>query len=237
MGLADGNRNPAWAWEEQILAFELFLMDGNLGRDHPKVVALSKLLRTLPIHPAEARNESFRTPSSVDRKLSDIYTHRPGYAGKRTSGSKLDTRVWEEFGENLAEVSIRANQIRASVTDAANVEDDEDEVDSIHEEGRVAYRLHRRRERDRDLVDKKWKQVKKSRGKLTCEACDLVLSERYATARADVYECHHVIPLHVAGVVKSTVADLLLLCPTCHRIAHRIKPWPNLAQLRAVLAS
>jgi hypothetical protein len=30
------------------------------------------------------------------------------------------------------------------------------------------------------------------------------------------------------------VNQLALLCPTCHRAAHRMRPWPSLSDLRDV---
>ena len=43
---------------------------------------------------------------------------------------------------------------------------------------------------------------------------------------------HHLIPLATTGPVKTAIADVALLCPTCHRVAHRIHPWPSVAEMR-----
>ena len=91
-------RNPDWSWDEQILAFDLFLREGWLDKGHPDVQELSALLNSLTIHPMSSRTPTFRNPNGVGRKLADIQTHEPGYAGKTTSGSRLDREVWATYG-------------------------------------------------------------------------------------------------------------------------------------------
>ncbi|PYE52984.1 hypothetical protein DES52_111157 [Deinococcus yavapaiensis KR-236] len=48
-----------------MLALELYVRHGRrlLDARHPDVVALSELLRALPVHPLEERDVSFRNPT------------------------------------------------------------------------------------------------------------------------------------------------------------------------------
>jgi len=236
-------RNPNWEWEEQVLAFELYLKLGKpAGGNHPDVVALSEYLRAMPLHPPEVREATFRNPNGVGRKLADIHTHAPGYMGGPTSGSKLDTEVWTRFGADLAAVQAEAERIRADVALMDGLyapADDEDEVEQVHEEGRLRYRVHRQRERSAKLRAEKVKAVLAHYGDglLRCEACAIVLAERYGDVGGLVYECHHLVPLSVSGPTTTKLSDVALLCPTCHRVAHRIDPWPDLAALQAHVLS
>lgn len=61
---------------------------------------------------------------------------------------------------------------------------------------------------------------RKKRDKHTCQVCGFVLniSDQF------VIECHHLNPLSESGEVKTTIEDLISLCPTCHRIAHLRNP-------------
>lgn len=71
--------------------------------------------------------------------------------------------------------------------------------------------------RDRDLV-RTLKQI----GPLQCGICGYNPTERGATpaqSRA-ILEAHHRVPIH-AGERLSTLKDLALLCPTCHREVHQ----------------
>ncbi|SFB80167.1 HNH endonuclease [Marinospirillum celere] len=63
---------------------------------------------------------------------------------------------------------------------------------------------------------------RKELDKFTCQACGfhMMLSGKA------VIECHHLNPVHQAGVVKVGLSDLISLCPTCHRIAHTRVPEP-----------
>jgi len=64
-------RNPAWSWDEEILAFDLYQAIGVAGPNAEKVLELSALLQTLPIHNANSRSPTFRNPNSVARKLAE----------------------------------------------------------------------------------------------------------------------------------------------------------------------
>lgn len=230
-------RNPNWTWDEQILAFDLYIRRGLLGSQDPEAIELSQLLCSLPIHPEETRTATFRNPNGVARKLSDIHTHRPDYDGRLTSGSKLDEEVWQRFGECPEEAAALAGIIRAGASTVVLPMEGEEEFDESHREGRITYRLHRVRERDPKLRHRKIKSVIQAHGFLCCEACDERLCDRYGDLGDQLYECHHLVPLHISGPTTTTTADVSLLCPSCHRAAHQISPWPNLDDLRASVLS
>jgi hypothetical protein len=66
--------------------------------------------------------------------------------------------------------------------------------------------------RNRSLVE----QCKK-RDDFTCQACGfrLEIHGQY------IIECHHINPVSQGGLRLSSVDELVCLCPTCHRIAHK----------------
>ena len=226
-------KNPKWTWDEEILAFDLYLRKGLLDDDNPDVIELSKVLKQLNIYPAKEYSPTFRNPIGVARKLADIHTHKPGFTGKPTSGSKLDSEVWQKFQNKEYEVSIIAALMKSRGSDSLQIEDDEEEIEQVHREGRIVYRLHRSRERDPKLRKRKIDAVIKSNGNLFCESCDKDLSGSYSYMGEAVYECHHLVPLSATCEVITTLESVVLLCPTCHRVAHRIDPWPSLEQQRS----
>ena len=103
----------------------------------------------------------------------------------------------------------------------ASPEEDEDDIGTIHNEGAVKYRYHRIRERDPKLRAKKLAEILSRDGHLACEACDAKIEDVYATPDGAIYECHHLVPLHVSGETQTTPSDVVLLCPNCHRATHR----------------
>lgn len=121
-----------WTWEEQLLAFQLARSGNPSSSDDPRVVELSERLRSLDIHPVERRPANFRSPDSIRRKCGDILTHAPDYTGKRTSGSRLDTEVWNRYGDlteeeldDLVELVLEGRRIleRAAVEGAPEAPD------------------------------------------------------------------------------------------------------------------
>lgn len=227
--------NPPWTWDEQILAFDLYIREGLLRRNRPEVIELSELLQRLTIHPLESRGPTFRNPAGVARKLADIGTRDPSYRGQQTSGSRLDREIWERFGDNPSEASALANEIRLGLRlGLEQLAEEQEEL--TRPEGRVVYvyRLHRRVERDRALVARKKAAVMRSTGALACEACGFDFAARYGDVGEGFAEVHHVRPLRL-GETTTSLHDLVVLCANCHRIAHRMPELPTLDDLRSIL--
>lgn len=82
------------------------------------------------------------------------------------------------------------------------------------EEGKEAWKLQRGRESDPRLK-RLAKQLNKERyGLVTCEAC------HFGHEDAGLFDAHHPNPL-CAGVRTTLPEHLIVLCPLCHRRAHR----------------
>jgi hypothetical protein len=111
--------------------------------------------------------------------------------------------------------------------------------DSVHEGGLVTV-AHQSRERDPSLRKKVLAARRKALGagaSLCCEACGLDAGAKYGSALQDFVEVHHSVPLHTFAATggKVQLNDLALLCPTCHRVAHRTGRW-TVAELKTLLA-
>ena len=82
---------------------------------------------------------------------------------------------------------------------------------------------HLRRERAPGLARATQAAVLAATGKLVCEECGFEPAARHGPAFLDAgLDVHHKVPL--ADIPSGTVtalADLALLCATCHRIEHR----------------
>jgi Zn finger protein HypA/HybF involved in hydrogenase expression len=115
-------------------------------------------------------------------------------------------------------------------TEALDLDDE-----SFHENA-VAYRLHRVRERSASLRQRKLMAMRRANRFLRCEACDSRLDQVYGELGDALYECHHLVPLSTLAETETRLSDLAVLCPNCHSVAHRLKPWPTIGQLRAAVA-
>jgi 5-methylcytosine-specific restriction protein A len=70
-----------------------------------------------------------------------------------------------------------------------------------------------------------------------CQACGVVLAERYGQVAADYIEVHHVTPVSQLGpgYIINPRTDLIPLCPNCHGVAHRRSPPYTVDELRAMM--
>lgn len=225
--------NPNWAYDEIILALDLYLREGLLDDSDPRVIELSEVLNGLPIHTVRPDAEKFRNPNSVAMKLANLVSLDPSSdAQGLPQGSRRDREVWDRYSDRPDEVRRLAAEIRRGALGNAEFpaapEEGEDEVP----EGRLLYRRHRVRERDRSLVRRKKQSVLKSEGRLACEICEFDFAATYGDWGDGYIECHHIIPLSETGETKTKLADLALVCANCHRMFHRNNPWPSLDEMR-----
>lgn len=113
--------------------------------------------------------------------------------------------------------------------------DDDPEQDE-YSEGRVAYRLHKRRERSSVLVRKAKAEFKKKHGRLFCEVCGFDFEKVYGLIGEDFIEAHHV--QHISRKVKNSktkISDLAIVCANCHRIFHRMKSGTSVEEMKECL--
>ena len=233
-------RAPAWTTDELILALDLYLdadVHGTWNPAHPKVIELSKLLRSLRIFDDEVRgSDSFRNPNGVALKLHNFSSIDPSYRGAGMAhGASADQEVWDAWAHQPAQLRTIADHIRSTGTsrELASPTDEAEEYEAL--EGRLLYRLHRKRERDRTLARRKKAAVLASKGELRCEVCDLNPSQLYGETLADLFDVHHVIPLSKAGEGTTRLSDLAVVCPTCHRALHKHQPFLTPAELRKLV--
>jgi 5-methylcytosine-specific restriction enzyme A len=114
--------------------------------------------------------------------------------------------------------------------------EEEDEEFAEAEEGRILTRIHRARERNRNLVALKKAAALKAHGSLKCEACSFDFQKTYGTRGAGFMEAHHLQPVSTLRPGdKTRLDDLALLCSNCHRMVHAERPWLTIDELRTII--
>jgi len=104
-----------------------------------------------------------------------------------------------------------------------------DEEESEFPEGKVLYRVHKKRERNSKIV----KQKKSQATSLACEVCGFDFSTVYGELGEGFIECHHTKPVsEYKPNEKTKLSDLALVCSNCHRMLHRRRPWLGISELR-----
>jgi 5-methylcytosine-specific restriction enzyme A len=234
-------RNPKWERDELILALDLYFRHNpaHISSSHPEVVRLSEILNRLPLHEKKPDAEHFRNPNGVYMKLCNFLRFDPTYKGKGLErGGKFEQQIWDEFAGDNAHLRKVAQGIISSIgrpyirRDEVSVRDEEEEA---FPEGKVLYRQHVYRERNRRLVEAA-KQLASKKGNLKCQICAFNFHEKYGELGKGYIECHHTLPVSEYSEKKKTkVGDLALVCSNCHRMLHRKRPWLTTKELSQLL--
>ncbi|WP_206812549.1 HNH endonuclease [Paradesulfitobacterium ferrireducens] len=232
-------RNPKWDRDELILALDLYFRHNplNINSSHVEVVKLSQVLNSLPIHSNKPDAERFRNPNGVYMKLCNFMRFDPSYHGTGLErGGKLEEQIWNEFANDPDNLRLIAQSIieGSHQTDVeAMYHDDEDET--AFPEGRVLYRQHRSRERNKTLVARAKEKALES-GSLRCQICGFDFYEKYGDLGKGFIECHHTIPVsEYTRTIGTKLSDLVLVCSNCHRMLHRRRPWLSIDQLKRLV--
>ena len=102
-------------------------------------------------------------------------------------------------------------------------------------EGGVRYVRHRRIERRTNHLRNQLISIseEENEGRVPCEGCDIDMLGRYGF-NTPIIECHHLFPLSdLHGEAReTTLEELALLCPSCHRAIHRQDDCSDIDELR-----
>lgn len=101
-------------------------------------------------------------------------------------------------------------------------------------EGRLVERLHLERERSPALIRRAKEHALAQGRPLRCACCDFDFEAKYGELGRGFIEAHHTKPvssLHQEGE-ETRIEDIALVCPNCHRMLHRRRPWLGLHELR-----
>jgi hypothetical protein len=111
---------------------------------------------------------------------------------------------------------------------------DESDPEGVNE-GQVNLRQHKMRERSSKIVQLKKEHFKSEHGRLFCEICKFDFAKNYPiNLGSDFIEVHHLSPISTLETqVRTTLNDLMVVCPNCHRMIHRTNDThKNLNMLR-----
>lgn len=240
MAVTQGHGNPDWSRDETILALDLYLKSANQvpGPADPRVIELSKKLRALPIHVGATKRDSFRNPAGVAFKLQNLRQVATGNG--LANVSSIDRKVWHDFGGKPDVVNDLATRICMGAAGDNITAEEVSYIDADEEfvEGKVITAMHRARERN-PKVRAKLIQARIASGQLSCDACDEGPKSHDHALAAAGYETHHKIPLATTVARSTKLADVALLCATCHRLIHRAmhhhRQWLSVPAFRQLL--
>jgi 5-methylcytosine-specific restriction protein A len=113
---------------------------------------------------------------------------------------------------------------------------DIDTMDISASEGRRRLVLHLRIERNRQLIETKKENVRRTLGTLACEVCQFDFEKIYGLLGEGFCEVHHRRPLSRAlGKRVTSLKDLAVVCSNCHRMLHHGGRLISIKNLRRIL--
>jgi 5-methylcytosine-specific restriction protein A len=238
-----GGINPPWSQDELIVVLDFYLQHSPSipSKTSNEIIELSALLNRLREHVGGRGDEKFRNPNGVYMKLMNFRRFDPDYEGSDLQrGGKEDEVIWNLYASMPEELSKVSKSIRSFV-DLENIgpireptNDDEEEG----EEGGLLTRVHRIRETNPWIVERKKESILKRLGALACEACGFDFSEAYGVYGEGFIECHHTKPIsEMMPGDRTRLKDLALVCSNCHRMLHRRRPWLTIDQLSKLVQS
>nr|WP_315491067.1 HNH endonuclease [uncultured Rhodoferax sp.] len=240
-------RNAIWSRDELILALDLYIQSrqSSLAKDSPEIAELSEVLNQLGTVLGQRTSSTYRNANGVYMKLMNFRRFDPEYTsdGKTglTRGNQDEAKVWDQFALDPTRLAEVARFIRQGIGEHKIDVDlsgpDEPGIEEA-EEGKVATRIHRYRERDRRLVAEAKTRAQKQYGRLFCAACGFDFLKQYGEVGANLIDVHHTKPVHTLEPGEKTkVIDLVLLCSNCHRVVHSRRKWLTVEQVKAAVAS
>jgi len=107
------------------------------------------------------------------------------------------------------------------------------ELDGEFPEGKLSERKHKFRERNSKVVQLAKQNFKNKNGRLFCQVCEFDFEKEYGEIGTDFIEAHHTIPVsEMQPGHKTKIEDIAMLCPNCHRMAHKKRPWLKITKLK-----
>ena len=121
---------------------------------------------------------------------------------------------------------------------AVCTEDQEDPDESTFPEGRILYRLHRRRERSKEVIEQAKAEAKETHGRLFCCVCNFDFAAFYGKVGEGFIEGHHTKPLaELIGETETKTSDIALVCSNCNWMLHRKRPWLTVGALSSLVVN
>ena len=202
--------------DEVILALDLLFSSekGRVYADSEEMADLSALLNRLPIHPIKSRRDVFRNPTGITRQINLLRTSL-NTGNRITNLGAMFVEIADEFNGHHDELHKIAEAIRRN-EHCFTEEYGSSYEDVGFQEGILLGHLHRVIE-NRDGI--KYELADH------CEICSLKPELCYQPC-GGLLQPHLVIPpTELDGNKQYGVKQFITVCPTCHAVLHRFRPW------------
>ena len=235
--------DPRYHWdrEEHIILLDAYLRYRPQfpSSESNEIQEISRLLRQYHPQKGNPIHEKLRNGDGVYMKMMNFRRFDPTTESKGLpKGNKLEETIWNEYYDRQEELKATAELIKRSIKEG-NSFPDNDHLDEpeMQSEGRVIGTIHKRHERSKKNKENKIKDFKNKNTRVTCEACGFDFEKVYGERGLDFCEIHHEVPVsQMKQGEKTKLKDLRCVCPNCHRMIHRRKPWLSVEELKMIMS-
>lgn len=211
-------RMPQLLVDEVLLLVDTYFQLKNIEdkkerREH--IENLSNNMRALPFFPTESQNPEFRSVAGMQMCLANVGFIDPCNKSKFGHGSALQRKVFEYYRDQQEEL----HKLTKSIVNVAreHFPIDYSYQDSVYGMLLPSYHLHLER---KSKVVKAVRRELKIIGQTSCKLCGTDLSKHYSVGE-ELLEVHIGVPLYKNNeCLIVSPSDLLVVCPTCHKLAH-----------------
>lgn len=221
-------KNVSFTKDEAILALDVLLSSNQerLKPDCKEILELSNLLNELPIIPKEQRSEIFRNCSGICHQLNSFRISSSKGVKDQNVGTVFYL-VAEEYAGRVDELHKVATAIRLNRDYFGKIQFGNEVETCGFPEGALLSHLHRMMEA---------RDGKKVEISERCEICHLNLKEVYKPIKDSLMQVHLLVPItELDGEKKYGTNDFITVCPTCHEVLHRYRPWVCKKDCRNIL--
>ena len=216
--MAGHSFNVAFTRDEAILALDVLYFSGekHFSPRNKAIIELSQLMNELPIHPMSDRPANFRNPVGMSDQIGGFRRSIRPDATQLRVGSIFYV-VFDEYRDNLEGIHEIAQAIKRNKHFYTEyLFGNSIEADGF-KEGILLGHLHKLVEQ-RDSV-----KINKADA---CEVCHLNLGEVYRDGGIDFLQMHLLEPVTKLDAGKKySSGDFITVCPNCHAMLHRHRPW------------
>lgn len=212
-------KNVNFTRDEVILALDVLYNSNaeHLGAKSKEIIELSQLLNDLPIHPREVRPANFRNCSGVSQQIS--FLRRGKETGiKNPHVGIIFFDIDCEFEGRTDELHRIAEAIRRNREAYSSIPYGAIEENDGFPEGILLRHLHK-------IIE--YRDGKRVADVERCQICRIQAKGIYAHNDL-ILEKHLLIPPDELDAKKTYLADdFIVVCPNCHSVLHRNRPWRN----------
>ena len=139
----------------------------------------------------------------------------------------------ERISGQTTTISVEQLREEPLIVEELFVAEEDDEIS--FPEGKEIYRLHKSKERTKELVRVAKERHLKNDKKLCCQVCGFSFVETYGELGYGFIEAHHIFPVsQLTEETETKIEDLALVCSNCHRMLHRRRPWLKVGELNVL---